>query len=184
MLESTGSRIKQLRLSKGISMAQLSKEVAVTRSMLSQVEKGQALPSLPTLGKIVEALGVSLSEFFSMEVDSSLREEDIIIRQGSRKMIPIPETKSRYQLLTPNINTKLEFFISEWSPDEAGGGVPSIHGGEEFFYVLEGTPSMRIDETIYELHPGDSGSFDSSVSHSFCNHSEENAKVLFAIIKE
>ena len=184
MLESTGSRIKQLRLSKGISMAQLSKEVEVTRSMLSQVEKGQAMPSLPTLGRIVEALGVSLSEFFSTEVDSDLREEDIIIRKGHRKMIPIPETKSSYQLLTPNTNSKLEFFISELAPNESECDLPSIHGGEEFFYVLEGKTILRVEDKKYDLNPGDSGSFDSSVSHSFSNRSEKIVKVLFAVTKE
>ena len=185
MSQDTGARIKKLRISKGISMAQLAKEVQVTRSLLSQVEKGQALPSLPTLGKIVEALGVSLSEFFSMDVTSEIREEDIIIRGDHRKMIPIPETKSRYQILTPHTNSKLEFFISEFPPnEEERGGVPSIHKGEEFFYVVSGTVSMRIGDNIYDIGPGDSGSFDSVVPHSFANHCNETAKVLFAIIRE
>jgi transcriptional regulator with XRE-family HTH domain len=183
LIENTGERIKQLRMSKGISLSQLSKDVDVSRSMLSQVENGQALPSLPTLGRIVEALGVSLSEFFSEEVTAAICEEDIIVRKNYRKMIYIPETKSKYQLLTANKHSKIEFFISEF-PANGGGAetVPSVHEGEEYFYIISGKIKLTIGEKTYELEPGDSGSFDSSVLHGFSNQGDETAKVLFVII--
>ena len=183
MIENTGARIKQLRMSKGISISKLSKEIRVSRSLISQVENGQALPSLPTLGKIVEAIGVTLSEFFNMDETTSLHEKDIIVRKNAHRMVFVPETNSSYQMLTPNSNAKMQFFISEFPPgDVCSSKLPSIHKGEEFFYVVEGNVCLRVGDSTYKLEQGDSGSFDSSISHEFGNPGDETAKVLMATI--
>jgi len=149
--------------------------------LLSQVENGKALPSLPTLGKIVEALGVSLSEFFSIEETEDLHEKDIIVRKNSRKTVSVPDTNSNYQILTPNMDSNLEFFICEFPPrEDKGEPVPSIHDGEEYFYVVRGPIRLCVGDNTYDLEQGDSGSFDAHIPHGFSNSGDDTGKVLFA----
>lgn len=182
MVKDTGTRIRQLRKRKKITIAQLSASINVSRSLISQVEQGKALPSLPTLERITEALGVSLSEFFQMEVQEPRKEEEIIVRRDSRKMINIPDSRSSYLLLSPRLNNKVEFFMSEFPPgvqDEISTRFQ--HQGEEYFFVLEGCVTLHLGDENYELSKGDSGCFDSGIIHNISNPGKELAKIIFVI---
>ena len=59
-----GSRIKELRNSLGLSQEKLALKADIDRTYLAGVEQGKRNPSIKSLEKIVEALGVSFSEFF------------------------------------------------------------------------------------------------------------------------
>lgn len=182
MVKDTGNRIRQLRKAKKITIAQLSSSIQVSRSLISQVEQGKALPSLPTLERITEALGVSLSEFFQMEQAEHTKEAEIIVRRDSRRMIAIPDAKSRYLLLSPSLNSKVEFFLSEFPPGVAGETCSRFqHKGEEYFFVLEGDPILHLGDIAYQLHKGDSGCFDSGTLHNWSNPGDELSKVIFAV---
>ena len=63
-VENIGQRIRQLRESRGMTQSQLQARSRVSRSYLSRIESGQMTPSLGTLEKIAEALGVGLNRFF------------------------------------------------------------------------------------------------------------------------
>ena len=60
-----GERIRTLRLRRGVSQADLEKQVGVKRSYISRVEGRQVIPSLETLSRIARALGAELPELFS-----------------------------------------------------------------------------------------------------------------------
>lgn len=185
LVKDTGSRIRQLRQAKKITIAQLSQSVQVSRSLISQVEQGKALPSLPTLERITEALGVSLSKFFQMEEPEHTREEKIIVRRDSRRAIAIPDAKSRYLLLSPSPSSSVEFFLSEFPPGVERETCSRFqHKGEEYFFVLEGEPCLCLGETVHQLYRGDSGCFDSGILHNWSNPSAEPAKVIFAVPRQ
>ena len=58
-------RIEQLRKEKGWTYYRLSYEAGLTQSTLTNMTARNTLPSVSTLMKICEALGISMSEFFS-----------------------------------------------------------------------------------------------------------------------
>lgn len=62
--EKIGSRIKELRNSLGLSQEKLALKADIDRTYLAGIEQGKRNPSIKSLEKIVEALGVSFSEFF------------------------------------------------------------------------------------------------------------------------
>ena len=70
-VENIGQRIRQLRESRGMTQSQLQARSRVSRSYLSRIESGQMTPSLGTLEKIAEALGVGLNRFFVPESDGA-----------------------------------------------------------------------------------------------------------------
>jgi len=82
-VENIGHRIRQLRESRGMTQSQLQARSRVSRSYLSRIESGQMTPSLGTLEKISEALGVGLNRFFIPESNGEALLEDPFI-QGLR----------------------------------------------------------------------------------------------------
>jgi transcriptional regulator with XRE-family HTH domain len=82
-VENIGQRIRQLRESRGMTQSQLQARSRVSRSYLSRIESGQMTPSLGTLEKIAEALGVGLNRFFVPESNGETVLEDPFI-QGLR----------------------------------------------------------------------------------------------------
>jgi transcriptional regulator with XRE-family HTH domain len=81
-----GQRIRQLRESRGMTQSQLQARSRVSRSYLSRIESGQMTPSLGTLEKISEALGVGLNRFFVPESNGETLLEDPFI-QGLRPFL-------------------------------------------------------------------------------------------------
>jgi transcriptional regulator with XRE-family HTH domain len=85
-VENIGHRIRQLRETRGMTQSQLQARSRVSRSYLSRIESGQMTPSLGTLEKISEALGVGLNRFFLPESSSETLMEDPFI-QGLRPFL-------------------------------------------------------------------------------------------------
>ncbi len=85
-VENIGQRIRQLRESRAMTQSQLQSRSKVSRSYLSRIESGQMTPSLGTLEKISEALGVGLNRFFIPESDGEALLEDPFI-QGLRPFL-------------------------------------------------------------------------------------------------
>ena len=78
-VENIGQRIRQLRESRNMTQSQLQARSRVSRSYLSRIESGQMTPSLGTLEKISEALGVGLNRFFVPESNGETLFEDPFI---------------------------------------------------------------------------------------------------------
>jgi transcriptional regulator with XRE-family HTH domain len=85
-VENIGQRIRQLRESRGMTQSQLQARSRVSRSYLSRIESGQMTPSIGTLEKISEALGIGLSRFFVPASNGEALLEDPFI-QGLRPFL-------------------------------------------------------------------------------------------------
>ena len=60
-----GDRVRELRLSKGLSQEELAFRVKIHRTYIGGIERGERNPSLKNIAAIANALGVTLSELFS-----------------------------------------------------------------------------------------------------------------------
>ncbi|MBI3484998.1 MAG: helix-turn-helix domain-containing protein [Acidobacteria bacterium] len=109
-VENIGQRIRQLRESRGMTQSQLQARSRVSRSYLSRIESGQMTPSLGTLEKISEALGVGLNRFFIPESNGELLMEDPFI-QGLRPFLRQLDSEQwtwilkRLQAITDHVTT-------------------------------------------------------------------------------
>ena len=66
-MRSIGLKIRELRKHRGITLKEFSEKVGVTASLISQVERDVAAPSISSLKKISDALGISIALFFNDE---------------------------------------------------------------------------------------------------------------------
>ena len=180
MLQNLGQRISYLRRQKSLSMADLAKEIGVSRSLISQVEKGEAYPSLHTLEKITTALDVSMSKFFEVEQEADNDEDQIIVRSGHHKVLSMPDSQIKYRILSPSIHHDMEFLLIVIPPQNETNYALDLfrHEGAEYFYMLEGRITLMLGDRSYDLNEDDSGCFDPSVTHYFINRQDQPSKIL------
>ncbi len=182
MIKDTGKKIKELRTSKHMSMTELANTIGISKSLISQVERGEVLPSLTTLDKIATALKVPITRLFNINTNANT-EENIIVRKDKRKIVTISGSPNSYQVLSPSLHNDVEFLCIEYPPYGAKKTLnenPDIfsHAGTEHFYVLEGTLELHVGNNTYTIQEGDSGVFDSSQNHYFLNPTDHMAKLI------
>lgn len=170
---SLGAKLRRLRTEKGISLRALAQATGLTPSFLSQIERDLAEPSITSLRRIAEALGVPLFLLFLNSGSYSP-----VVRKNSRRMIRLPGSRLTYQLLVPDLNRMMEAIITSV---EAGGRtseVPISHEGEEWTMVLKGCMSIQVADETYLLYEGDCIYYHASLPHLIANGGEEELVVL------
>ena len=173
-----GNKIKEFRKLKKMTMKALAEAIEVSSSLLSQIEKGSANPSINTIKNISEELDIPLFLFFKEE----LTKDDFIVRKNRRrKIIFSKEEGTSYELLTSNLLGNIEFMILTLTPGMESSEKKREHKGEEVAYILDGEVSLDLEGENFTLYSGDSAKIDSYMKHRWKNNRNINAKIIFAI---
>lgn len=180
-----GPRIRALRLKKKLTLQAVSDRARISQSLISQVERGLANPSVNTLRRIAGALDVPIAALFlggGMSDDEiDVTGSRLVVRRNERKGLHVPRSKVVYELLTPDLNRKVEFIWIEYEPGAITHIEPMSHPGEENALCLEGSVVVTIDGQEFVLTRGDSISFDSGRLHQVENRSKRKAVLVSAI---
>src|SRR3974390_154265 len=152
-----GGRVKNLRAARGWSLEALAQASGVSRSMLSQIEREQANPTLAVTLRIARAFGFSLGELLEMPGAASavtvIRADDHTYHYRSDKDCQI-------RTLSPlNLEKDVEFYEIRL---QAGGclhSAPHFEGTREFLTVQKGRVRIESAGDTEELAPGDSASY-------------------------
>jgi transcriptional regulator with XRE-family HTH domain len=171
-------RVRQLRKKKGWTLEQLSAACGVSRSMLSQIERDQANPTLAVAYRIAQAFGMSLGSL--VDLPNATPTIDVI-RADDRTYHYRSEKDCRIRTLSPlHLEKDVEFYEVVIKP----GGVlrSSAHfgGTREFVTVQQGTVRVRSNEDQSELQRGDSAHYPADVTHAIENIGRGDA-VLFLV---
>ena len=185
MLE-VGRKIRARRQQAGLTLQRLASAVGVSPSLISQVERGRASPSITTLRRIAAALEVPIAALFLGDQAPSPGETDrmgkrLVVRRPERKRLHVPRSKIGYELLTPDLNRKVEFLWIQYEPGSVTHPAPMAHPGEENAVCLEGSVVVTIDGQDFVLNKGDSISFDSGRPHRVENRTNKRAVLVSAI---
>lgn len=78
---SIGERVKELRAKYRLSQEQLALQAEITTAYLGQIERGEKNPTVVTVEKICNALGISLSDFFNNQQLHLLEGNDAALKQ-------------------------------------------------------------------------------------------------------
>lgn len=171
-----GPRIRSRRNELGMSLRDLSREVDLTASFLSQIERGQADPSIKSLRRIADALGVPMLFFLTEK-----GKPNPVVRKGRRKKLLLPDSQVTYELLTPDLDHKLEMFVARVHPSQHNIAHPLPYPTEECIFVLEGSLCVGLSETEYVLEAGDSIYFEGSTLSSLSATGDEPAVFVSAM---
>ena len=171
-----GARLRGVRRRHGRSLAEVAGQAGVSKSLVSQIERGLAAPSLDTLRRLASALDVPVFSLFLDDIDNEL-----VVRADRRRAISYPGSRVRREILTPGLHGRMVLLWVSLPPGTISGAERVHHEGEECVVVIRGALTVLMGDTAVELAPGDSMTFDSGIPHSFRNPGDEDCEAVVAI---
>ena len=174
-----GRKLRQLRLRKKIGLADLGKHTGLSPSMLSQLENGKMIPTLPTLSRIAMVFDVGLDHFF----DSKSHGLISIVRAGDRLRFPeradAADPMYFFECLAFATQGKgLQAYLADFPVRETPDMPEHSHEGSEFLFVLQGQLTVRFQGNDHELNEGDSLYMEAIESHGYRATSEQGARAI------
>jgi transcriptional regulator with XRE-family HTH domain len=199
-----GGRLAAHRARRGVKVSALARQIGVSPSLISQIERGQSRPSVSTLFALAEALDVPVDAFFrdgdhqaapepaprlGLVGDDDTpeakgeRAERHVVRRGRRSAIDI-EGGVRWERLTPAPLDDLEFMELVYGPGAESHPALYRHPGVEMVMVLSGRLVIFLGFDRHELGPGDSICFPSSQPHRYLNPTEDTTRAVTVILPD
>ncbi len=172
-----GARVRSLRRERGLTIEQLAAATGLTKGFISQLERDRTAPSLSSIARICDALGVRLSTIFEREPAPAL------VRRHERPTIETPFS-TRNHLLSSRDEARFQAVESEVAPGAgAGDELTSLPGEMEFVYVLEGSLELRVGDEVHVLNEGDALTYQLAKAHTWRNASTtETLRVLWVAV--
>ena len=193
--EALGAQLRRAREIQGIKLREFARQVGVSASLVSQIERGHVTPSVGTLFAFCTRLGLVVDDLFkgveratgelAFEGGSPLsiqRARSPIQRSGDRKRIRLAGGV-RWERLTPWPDDQVEFIHVVYEVGAASCPADSLlrHGGIEYAYVVSGRLGLQLRFETYELGPGDSLTFNSNNPHRFWTIGNEPVVAIWVI---
>ena len=161
-----GDRVKQGRGSRGWTLDQLAERSGVSRRMLVSIEQGSANPSIATLLRISDALGIGLPALVDVERSPGLR----VTRAGAAPVLWRGKLGGRAALVAgtepPEVTELWDWTLG---PGESHSSEAHAAGTRELLFVLDGQVELRVGQHAEVLATGDSASFAGDLAHEYVN---------------
>ena len=172
-------RIRQLRAERGWSLETLSAASSVSRSMISQIERGEANPTLAVTLKIAHAFDMSLGELVESPVNASPIE---VIRASDEQFVFRSDSDCRIRTLSPlHLEKDVEFYEVRLHPDGELRSAAHFKGAREFLTLQKGRVRVHSGDSEVKLSPGDSASYRADLAHAIVNTGRGEA-VFFLVV--
>jgi len=202
-----GPRLRQVREQRGLSVRELARRTQCSPSLISQIERGRSAPSVGMLYALATELRTSLDFLFGTVLpangqpggltltahgDGQVRGEGaagpagghgIVQRAGTRRTIDLA-SGVRWERLTPGRDERVDFLevIYEPSGHSTDARRPLRHDGREYGLITSGTLHASVGFDTFELGPGDSIAFDSSLPHLYWNATAADVHAIWAVV--
>jgi transcriptional regulator with XRE-family HTH domain len=157
-----GGRVRSLRRQRGLTLKELGRLAGLSHPFLSQVERGLARPSVSSVERIADALGVPVAHLWAPPRPRDVR----IVRRE--------EGGGGFRELLAGAPA-----VSEWSgasrrwPEDA-----DEHAGDVLVYVARGALDVDLDGTVHELEEGDAVVFDGATPHRLRRRGAPSTRAL------
>lgn len=181
-----GQRLKAVRIGRKLSQRELARKSGVTNGMISQIEGNTTSPSVSSLKRILDAIPMSMSEFFADEADGrkqiffrsdELRELNprsvFSTLQGDGSDLSLRQVGSAH-------NSSIQMLHERYAPGSNTGEELYQHNGEEVGIVISGMIEITVGDEVAILGPGDAYSFESRTPHRFRNRGDEECVIVSA----
>lgn len=164
-----GEKLRVLRLRKKMGLVELGRHSGLSPAMLSKIERGRLVPTLPTLLRIALVFSVGLDHFFG---DPARRPALAVVRRGDRQRFPERQGEKQpaywfESLDFPAVSRRMNGYFVEFEAVPAEPARRHHHEGAELIYILSGTLLLTVGDALHTLEKGDSIYFESSVPHSY-----------------
>ena len=172
-----GDRLRELREARNISMRTLAARSSLSANALSMIERGKASPSVSTLYKLAEALGVSITSFFATEIE---RKQVVFLKADERPHVSF--NRGVFEGLGgEQFVGRVEPFMLTLENSANSGPRTMSHTGHEFVFCLRGELEYQIERQIFDLKAGDSLLFAAHLKHKWKNPGKNVATAIIII---
>ena len=187
-----GSRIREMRKRRGLTLKEVAEATGYTIGHISQIERDLKSPSLVALRKIAACL--NCSEVWLIMDDSELSaksseegkksKESYLMRKENRIPMKIPEIDVSYSIFTPSKlpnaqEAQMTGLIVRLKPNTWVTEKMISHGNyDESLLLLKGELELRIDNSTYMIYEGDSFYIPKKCLHNYLNTSDEEATII------
>lgn len=175
-----GTRVKALRAERDWSLEALAQASGVSRSMLSEVEREQANPTLAVTLRIARAFGLSLGELIETP---GATPAVTVIRANDRASLYRSDQDVEIRTLSPlNLEKDVELYQVELRVGGALRSAPHFEGTREFLSVQKGQVRVESAGDVEVLGAGDSATYRADVPHAIVNAGKAQAVVFLVVI--
>jgi transcriptional regulator with XRE-family HTH domain len=163
-------RVTALRQRNSFTLDQLAAASGVSRSMLSQIERGQANPTLAVTYRIAQAFGLSIGEL----VDDPAASGSIELVHGDDPAhLFRADSECQIRTLSPlHMEKDVEFYEIVIQPGASLASAAHYDGTRELFTVAQGLAAVSAGSTRCELKVGDSAHYRADVEHAISNRGD------------
>ena len=169
-----GQRLRAIRETSGLSQRALAKKAGVTNGIISMIEQNRNSPSLATLKKILDAVPISFSDFFSIDLNGR---QKIVFKAAD--LVEIGSSGFSFKQVGTDLREKAMQILHEKIAPGADSGEEMLrHESEEGGVVIHGLLELTVGSEAYILGPGDAYYFDSRIPHRFRNIGEEKVEMV------
>jgi transcriptional regulator with XRE-family HTH domain len=160
-----GERLRELREARNISMRALAARSGLSANALSMIERSKASPSVSTLYKLADALGVSITSFFGSDTQ---RQQIVFLKADQRTRMSF--TRGVFEGLGgEQFIGRVEPFLLTLESNANSGPRSMAHTGHEFVFCLRGELEYQVERQVYQLSSGDSLLFAAHLKHRWKN---------------
>jgi transcriptional regulator with XRE-family HTH domain len=187
-----GEELRRVRLSRKMSLRNVASAVGVSASLLSQVETGKTQPSVSTLYALVNFLGVSLDGLMKGIVEPTDQKPEQaaefsrpgVVQRRSENLLIEMENGVVWERLSDGGRDDADPLMVTYEPGSSSSveGKMMRHDAIEYGLIIEGTLTLRIEDEVYEIYPGDSFCFDANRVHMFENNSAKAARGIWFVM--
>ena len=195
-----GKKIRAERQKRQLTLEKFSIKTGLSKSFLSQIERGNTEPSITSLKKIAHEFGFSVVNLFANGNDNgsnwgyqdgpsgypvkktTYRNEVSVVRADKRKRLALPGSNVVYDLLTPDMRRQLEVMYMQVKAGENSGSEPMVDSpGEKLCFVVKGKLELSVGKNIYQLGEGDTIYYPAHVAHSWRALEGESIEVIWIL---
>jgi len=176
-----GATLQRLRLARGLTLEDLSRIAGVSKSMLSQIEREKANPTIAITWRLANALGVQIGELLSSEV----RAVELIRVVDAHEIPTLPGSHAGYSLsiLGPmDLAGKYEWYELTLQPGGELASQAHDPGTNEHLTVITGTVELEVGAEKRKIKHGATARYPADQSHAIRNAGKTEAKALLVVV--
>jgi transcriptional regulator with XRE-family HTH domain len=168
-LNQVGSRIRLLRTGRDMTVQQLADQAQVSRRLLTQIEHGQANPSLVAVTRIARSLGTDFTELLSDTVPGEAAIEKIPADEHLLVWTSPAGSTAHLLVSTPGVRAA-DLWSWVLEPGDSYGGMPDPQGSFELFHVTSGELTLTADDEVAAIAAGESARLRSDRAYRYVNN--------------
>jgi XRE family transcriptional regulator, regulator of sulfur utilization len=176
-----GATLQRLRLERGLTLEDLSRIAGVSKSMLSQVEREKANPTIAITWRLANALGVGIGELLASET----KQVEAIRMLEPHETPTLPGDHAGYvlRILGPmELAGKFEWYELTLAPNGVLASNPHDPGTTEHLTLLQGAMEVEVGSLRKKLKIGGTARYQADQSHAIRNSGKTEAKALLVVI--